>query len=423
MPDLIKMARLLTDPVFMGKALAAGTQVLVVILAARWLALEEANLLYTLMALSAIVAAVGSFGANGALVPFLYRHPDRTFPVLSVLLGGKILTSALGTLTILALGHNQGLPGSLIAWTAFCSSLLFVDFVAESRGNVDVERISRIKFVVFGLGLLLKVIFFHTSFTMLLITLYAEWPVIWLIYFLRGRRPSLDECTPLRSDIILVARFLVSTSWVWLSAVISFGWTRAYFILVTSDIGIGPANAFFVVVRLIEGLMLIPNTLAMRFFPQMVAHQQQGEASALHALRIRFLRRTLEAALATALAVPLLLTAVYGWGVDSSNFLVLSPVYAVMIGAAAFMMNFRVALSREIILTGFLPLSIISYLAGAVASFGVYRLAGADEFGDALVGYLIFAIVSFVSPLLFSPERLRPFRNAIWAALKREATS
>lgn len=418
MVSLLKVVRAVTNPVFMGKALAAGTQILVVLFAARVLAPDDVNLLFSLLAFSAILTAVASFGANGALVPFLYCHPDRILAILGILLGGKMLVSLLGAVMIVWLGYAQDLSPLLISWTAFSSALLFVDFIAESRGNADVERISRIKFVIFGVGILLKIAFFYLSFTALLLTLYAEWLVIWLIYFLPVWRTMPGQRLPGLGDIALVGKFLASSSWVWLSAVVSFGWTRAYFLILTADIGIGPANAYFIVVRLVEGFMLVPNTLAMRFFPDMVARQHDEDEVGLMELRRQFLRRAMQAALVIAVAVPLILAVLYGWGSERPDHLVLSPLQALLVAFAAFLLILRVALSREIILSGFLPLSIISYLAGAITGFSVYQLSGSDGYDDALLGYAAFALASFVGPFLASPKRLHPFRHALFTILR-----
>ncbi|WP_368345819.1 hypothetical protein [Pelagovum sp. HNIBRBA483] len=419
MVSLSKVVSAVLNPVFMGKALAAGTQIIVVLFSARVLAPDEANLLFSLLALSAILTAVASFGANGALVPFLFRRPDRAFAIIGLLLGGKMLVSFLGAMMIGWLGYAQDLPPLLIAWTAFSGSLLFLDFIAESRGSADVDRLSRIKFMIFGAGILLKIVFFYFSFTGLLLTLYAEWIVIWLFYFLPVLRKTPGQRIPELGDIVLVGSFLASSSWVWLSTVVSFGWTRVYFVLLTAGIGAGPANAYFVVVRLVEGFTLVPNTLAMRFFPDMVALGNAGDEAGLMALRFQFLRLVMQAALAAALAVPLIYVLVYGWSGENPDHPVLSAVQSLLVAVAAFLLILRVALSREIILTGFLPLSIISYLAGAITSFSVYHMFGADSYDDALLGYAAFAIASFGSPFLAAPERLRSFRHALSTILWR----
>ena len=129
------MAQIGTNPIFAGKALAAGTQVLVVLVAAQLLDPAQTNTLFSLLALSTIVAAVSSFGANGALVPFLYRNADRAASLLTLLLAGKLLIAVAGALVLWTFGLNRDLPPLLIAWTAFTISLLFVDFVAESCGD------------------------------------------------------------------------------------------------------------------------------------------------------------------------------------------------------------------------------------------------------------------------------------------------
>ena len=162
-------------------------------------------------------------------------------------------------------------------------------------------------------------------------------------------------------------------------------------------------------VRVIEGFMIVPDTFAMRFFPKMVARHHDQDEAGLDVLRTAFLTRVLQAATLISITVPVMLWVLYDLLATPDMGLDLSLSDGFLVLAATFLMILRVTLSREIILTGFLFLSIVSYLSGAAFSYAAYCLGGASDASDAFLGYFVFALMSFLSPLLFSAGSLRPF--------------
>ena len=390
------MRRNLFNPVLFGKALASASQIITIIIVGQTLDANLANAIFSLLAISTIISAIASFGANGALVPFLYKNAELEAPIVAILLLMKIIVILTCTAIFTLMQKSSDIIPLLLFWTSLTCSLQFIDYIAESRGPQEVFEISRLKVIVFSIGLPLKITLIYTSIHVFLISLYIEWLAVWAIYIPRKLKFINLYKEPFIKALGMLRIFLIESSWVWASTILNLGWTRIYFFIVNAYMGPTAANAYFTILRVIDGLMILPNSIAMMHFPKILKEHVALNQAALQNAKKFFYRDVILTSIGTAIIITIAcVTLAAMHNVAIYEILTISSLVFI----AAVFTFCRVLISREIILINALPLSLLSYLSAIGACFGALLIIGMDTIFDALLGYLAFATAAILSPI------------------------
>ena len=205
------------DPVLLGRLAVAGSPFLIVILSPIVMCDEETNNLFSLIAWSAILCAMVSFGSNAALAKHLFTFGDANAgSLVAVIALGKLIA----LLIICLIGKLFNIFGDLrldiLIFTAFSGSLSFVDYVSEAYGKKYLEKFSLLKIVVFSCFFVVKLIVLGVNPNYIYFILYVEWVIVWIaLYFgIITKRKGLILRSFSLVDVKEVCSFISSTSWV-----------------------------------------------------------------------------------------------------------------------------------------------------------------------------------------------------------------
>lgn len=400
--------RVALNPVSLSRLLGVFCQVSIVIAAPLILKPDQTNEIYSVIAWSAIISVIGSFGANGALVTRSLRMTPRELEeTVGLLLFTKLVTCFLAGAILILFGVKLGF--FLLSWTSFTLALNFIDFVAEARGSVAVQKLAIHKIPILVLASIAKLVTIAIVPRLTPWLIYIEWPFIWLISVSLARRNADQPWFAAAWSIHAWKQFyslFAKSFWVWISGIVQLGWTRGLFLFLSSMTAPGIANSFFLFTRIVEGFAFVPNAISTQFFPDLV---RAGNSSERIKVRIQFMTAMQTSAVGIAIAGPAIIFAMTFF----SKSIHISPVALAMMAIAGFFFVLRVAVSREIVLQDVLFLSLSSYLIGILANVIVMLAAGLTSLNVIMLGYTAFMILNFGFPIIAEWNKFSEFRQSL----------
>ena len=387
--------------IFLGRLAVALNQLIFIILCNSLLSVDDANQIFIYIALASIVTTISAFGANGALVQLLRDNVEEKYSLTIYLVVMRLIICLISSYALSLVFYDAG-SFLHIGFLAFCNSFLFVDFIAESEGDDEIDRLSLIKLNIFVCGILLKILCIN-YIDYLKYMIFMEWPLIFLLYMKRKLGDLVFVNIQSKKLMNKFFGFLMSTSWIWVSGVMNLSWTRSFFILLSKHVDTATGNIFFTSLKIFEGLLILPNSVAMRYFHKLLSAKEMNDSRVYIEIKKQFFKASYFVAIAvSALSlIGYLVFSVYQGETASNTYSLFLVVLFV-----GFIMSVRVTLSREIILTKKFNLSFISYSSGIVASLFYYHYILVDTLIDSFVFLSIFYTFSFITPFMCS-SRLR----------------
>lgn len=405
---IFALKKIALNPVTLSRLLGVCSQVSIVFVAPFVLEAADTNDLYRAIAWASLIAVFSSFGANAALVKFAFGSTESQNKALfGTLLLSKLTFSCIASAALFAYGVDLGFWILFVA--AFTLTLNFVDYVAETFGTEEVKLLALYKIPVLAAAIIFKFFILYKFSELVVFVIYIEWPLIWVVFALAHKRKN--GTIPLSMTLQHESwkqfwKLFVMSGWIWISGIVQLGWTRGLFIFLSSVAANHTANTFFLFVRIIEGFSFIPNAISTQFFPALV---RSNSAEDRMKIRKQFMFNMKLVSVSIAVVAPVIM----GTMVFFSDLGDVTLVSLILMSITAFFATQRIALSREIVLQQVLFLSLISYCVGAAANVLVIYLFGVKSINVIMLGYTVFIIFNFCTPIVLRWQKFEEFRKSL----------
>lgn len=412
--------------------LASGA--VLAILVARWLGASDLGIYSIVMAWSAFLVPVSSFGLNNIVVRQMAKFDNQADAItmlysavsMRLVLGIASAVVALSLFYFIYPEFNSGYINIAVFILFFCQAFigfLLFEFYLNYLGVF--RRVAYAKSVITFLSFALKLFLLYqgVGIAALLLMTGIEFFLValsqWLFYRFAKVRPQVSgtNLNSSGSSILLfktemAITLLKRSSWLWFSGIVSVIYLKIDIVMIGAMAGTEQAGVYAAASRLSELWYVFPATLAARYYPDMIAAFNAGEAQYYsrlkHYARLFFL---------AALSIAVIMTLCAPWIIDllfGQAFANAIQVLQIHVWAGCFIF-IRYLISQHLLITEQEPLSLMSHGIGALLNvlLNLWLIPAHGIVGAAWATLISYAYASFF--FLFCASSTR---RQLWKTLK-----
>ncbi len=402
--------------------LAAGA--LVTIIVARMLGAEATGYYSIVMTWSAFLSPLANLGLNNLVQKSVQSAADlRTGQQILFTATWLRLIAGLLFASLMFIGFSWYLPtefepyqmGAAVLFIGqlFNAFILF-EYHQNYLGHFRALAYSKLGLGIVGLLAKLTVLWFGFGIGALFWIVGLEFAAVGLLQYQTYKIHNKDagRLTPAWFNWQEGKELLRRSSWLWMAGILSVVYLRIDLIMIERMLGIEATGVYAAVSRISELWYVIPATLAVRYYPELLKSHQTSWSGYLLLLRKYcgyFLAMALAIAVLIFILAPPLVPLIFG-----EEFKAGISVLQIHIWAGVFIF-IRYLIGQHLIITGQEPLSLASHGIGAVLNvllnWWLIPIMGID--GAAWATLISYAYASFF--FLFFSGRTR---RQLWQLIK-----
>jgi O-antigen/teichoic acid export membrane protein len=402
--------------------LAAGA--LITVIVARLLGAEATGYYAIVMTWSAFLTPLANLGLNNLVQKSVQTaaDPHRGQQILFTATWLRLIAGFVFA-TLMFLGFSWYLPANfasyqlgaavLFAGQLFNAFILF-EYHQNYLGHFRTLAYSKVGLGLLGLVAKLFVLWQGFGINALFWLVGLEFAAVGLLQYqiYKQKNAGSGRLTPAWFHWAEAKALLRRSSWLWLSGILSVVYLRIDLIMIERLIDIEAAGVYAAVSRISELWYVIPATLAVRYYPELLKSHQGSWSGYLLVLRKYcgyFFLMALTIAVAIFLLAPPLVPLIFGEAFSSGI-----QVLQIHIWAGVFIF-IRYLIGQHLIITGQEPLSLLSHGLGAVLNvlLNLWLIPVMGIEGAAWATLISYAYASFF--FLFFSARTR---RQLWQLLQ-----
>ncbi len=393
-----------------------GAAAVITVIVAQMLGPAATGYYAIVMTWSAFLAPLANLGMNNLVQKQVQSAPTPA-DGSSILFTAVWLRLAAGVLfgTLMWLGFAWYLPAEFDAYLPSAAALfigqIFIAFILfeyheNYQGHFRTLAYGRLGIAMLCLLAKLWVLYAGYGIDALFWVMGVEFAATGFYQYLLFCRhnPDFGRFRQVKARLTWAKELVRRSSWLWMSGILSVVYLRIDVVMIERLLGIEQTGVYSAVSRLSELWYLIPATLAVRYYPDLLKQHQHSWSCYLLLLRKYcgyFLAMALVIAVLMFVLAPPLVPLVFG-----DAFAAGVPVLQIHIWAGMFIFV-RYLISQHLVITGQEPLSLASHGVGAVLNvllnFWLIPLYGLQ--GAAWATLISYAYASFF--FLFFSRRCR----------------
>lgn len=286
------------------------------------------------------------------------------------------------------------------------SSFLLFEYHQNYYGHFRALAYGRLVIALLCLIAKLAALYLGCGLEALFWLLAAEFTLtgVWQYWLYRRKHSDFGRFRTTKSKLVHAKALLKRSSWLWVSGILAVVYLRIDIIMIERLLGIEATGVYSAVSRISEIWYVIPATLAVRYYPDLLKKHQENWTGYLLLLRKYcgyFFALALSIAIVMFIAAPYLVPLAFGEAFVSGVSVLQIHIWA---GVFIFM---RYLISQHLIICGLEPLSLASHGIGALLNvalnFWLIPLYGID--GAAWATLISYAYASFF--FIFFSRRCR----------------
>lgn len=362
----------------------------------------EVSIIFTTLAIIRMAASFMSFGFGANIIKPLIEIPynERNSVILHIILI-KIVFVFFATVIISSLGVLKEVSALVVLLALLGSVWAFVDIYVELMS----DRLYKLYFVfkagiaVFALLLKVFLVITNTELLFYVLTIEGLFPFIFLLITHIDKK-SLKQGIGLEY-FRKVYKLIKYGVFIWTSSFLQIGGSRLLYLLISTLVSLKFSAFYYIFLRLVEGLMFIPNNICASFFKKIII--KKNNILEQEKLRYQMLTTCL---LSSLVASPALFTVLYIYlktkEVNIENYFLLLPV---IIGVTV-LSFLRIWISREIVFNENLIASPFSYTISFIFTTGCIYIF-ADQGMWIVISLLVYYLISCIAPFMIYSSRMK----------------
>ena len=369
---------------------------------------DFATEIFIILSIIKMTAAFMSFGFGANILkPLIEASPSYRTSLLLHIVVVKIIFAYAASFAIYYLGIISGLDFHVIFFLLLGAVWGFVDIYVESMSRPMYNRyfITKAVFSVFALILKLLFIKINHSYLYYILTIEGAYSLVFIM-LTHIKKSSIKEGIKLNyfRDVYKLIKY---GFYIWVSSFLQIGGSRTIYLLINASVMSNFSVFYYILLRLTEGLVFIPNNICARFYKKIILAKKDLFLQQKLRYKMLFTCLTSSFDISPILFIILFIYLEFKL-LDVNNYyaLILFP----MVIAINFLSFIRVWVSREIILNENFIASPFSYLISLL-----FTIIGIHFFSDKgiwiVVSLVMYYGASSITPFLINTRKMASTRT------------